>query len=260
MTTLALILLMAAAITQGFFLFRPSHREDPASHFLALTAALLLFATIIHRSLEIRFVALTNTFESLVFYSGFVALLCFFYRFQRKLPFSGFIQFGALMVALVLLALAFSPLAPRAILAPIPALRSHWLVIHVTLSFIGEAFFVLAFAASLAFLLSKEEKNRLLFDRVTYTAVAVGYPIFTAGALIFGAVWAEQAWGRYWSWDPKETWAFVTWLVYTAYLHLRLIRRRQDSLPSILSVFGFSCTLFTFFGVNYFLPGLHSYS
>ncbi len=259
MTTIALILLAAAAAFQGVFLFRPSRREAPLSHFLALGAALLLLGVITQRSLEIRFVALTNTFESLVFYSGFIALLCFLYRRQTAIPFNGFVQFGALMIALALLALAFSPLAPPAVLPPIPALRSYWLVIHVALSFIGEAFFVLAFAASLAFLLTREEKKRLLYDRITYTSVAVGYPVFTAGALIFGAVWAEQAWGRYWSWDPKETWALVTWFVYTIYLHVRIIRKRKDTLPSILSVAGFACTLFTFFGVNYLLKGLHSY-
>ncbi len=259
MTTSALILLAAAAVTQAVFLFRPARREDPASHLLALAAALLLFGVIVVRSLEIEFVALTNTFESLVFYAGFIALLCFLYRVQRKVPFNGFVQFGALMIALVLLALAFSPLAPRAVLPPIPALRSGWLVIHVALSFIGEAFFVVAFAASLAFLVAREEQKKLLLDRITYTSVAVGYPIFTAGALVFGAVWAEQAWGRYWSWDTKETWALVTWLVYTAYLHVRLIRKRKDNFAAILSVAGFACTLFTFFGVNYLLKGLHSY-
>jgi ABC-type transport system involved in cytochrome c biogenesis permease subunit len=259
MTTTALVLLAAAVVLQAAFLFRREDRRDPASHYLALAAALLLFGVIIVRSLQINFVALTNTFESLVFYAGFLALLVFFYRVQSKVPFNPFVYFGSLFSALVLLAVAFSPIAPDAVLPPIPALKSFWLVLHVSFSFIGEAFFVVSFVASVVFLLSKDEDRRLACDRITYTSIAVGYPVFTAGALIFGAIWAERAWGRYWSWDPKETWALVTWLVYTAYLHVRLIRRRKDNYAAILAVAGFLCTLFTFFGVNYLLPGLHSY-
>jgi len=259
MTTLAFVLLVLAAGSQTAYLFRKGRREDPLSAYLALGAAFLLFGVIAWRSIEISFVALTNTFESLVFYAGVVAALVFAYRKQKRLPFNPFVQFGALMASIVFLALASSPLAPKAVLPPIPALRSYWLVLHVAFSFIGEAFFVVSFVASLAFLASKSEERKLAFDRITYTAIAVGYPIFTAGALIFGAVWAERAWGRYWSWDPKETWALVTWLVYTAYLHMRLIRKREDRLPSILSVVGFLSTLFTFFGVNFLLKGLHSY-
>lgn len=79
------------------------------------------------------------------------------------------------------------------------------------------------------------------------------------GALIFGAIWAESAWGSYWSWDPKETWALVTWIVYTLYLHVRLIMKRSDRIVALISVVGFVFTIFTFLGVNYLLSGLHSY-
>jgi ABC-type transport system involved in cytochrome c biogenesis permease subunit len=163
------------------------------------------------------------------------------------------------MVAVVLLAVASSPLIPKEALPPIPALRSAWLLLHVSFSFIGEAFFVAGFITAIVFLATKDEARRLELDRLTYTAIAVGYPFFTAGALVFGAIWAEQAWGRWWTWDPKETWGLVTWLVYTAYLHVRIIMKRKDSLPAIIAVVGFLCTVFTFFGVNYLLPGLHSY-
>jgi ABC-type transport system involved in cytochrome c biogenesis permease subunit len=78
--------------------------------------------------------------------------------------------------------------------------------------------------------------------------------------LVFGAVWAEHAWGRYWSWDPKETWALITWLTYTVYLHVRFILKKRRKLAAVISIAGFAFTLFTFFGVNYLLPGLHSYA
>jgi ABC-type transport system involved in cytochrome c biogenesis permease subunit len=159
------------------------------------------------------------------------------------------------MIAIILMMVASSPLIPKEALPPIPALRSNWLLLHVSFSFIGEAFFVVGFITAILFLATKDEKRRLDFDRLTYTTIGIGYVFFTAGALAFGAIWAEQAWGRWWSWDPKETWALVTWLVYTVYLHVRTDHEAQGFLPAVISVVGFLCTVFTFFGVNYLLPG-----
>ncbi len=257
--TLAFVLLLAAAALQAAFAFKKERREEPVSRWLILISALLLGATTVSRSVAIGFPALTGTYESLVFYAAAVSILLFVYRSQSRLPRLPLIATGGTVVAAVLLALANSPLAPKAALAPIPALRSGWLILHVAFTFIGEAFFVAAFVASLAFLLGKNEAKKADYDRITYTATALGYPFFTAGALVFGAIWAEKAWGAWWSWDPKETWGLVTWLVYTAYLHLRFTRKRQDKLPALVCVLGFLSALFTFFGVNYLLPGLHSY-
>lgn len=257
--TLAFALILAAAAVQGAYLFRRDGKLDPASQWLLLAAFLALAAATVARSLAMGFPALTGTFESLVFFSAIVCLLAWAYRLQGRLAFLPLVQFGATIVALALLAITSSPIAPKEILPPIPALRSGWLLLHVSLSFIGEAFFVAAFVASLAFLASRDASKKVGYDRITYTAIAAGYPIFTAGALVFGAIWAEQAWGRWWSWDPKEIWALVTWLTYTAYLHLRLVMKRKDALPSIVAVLGFLCALFTFFGVNFLLRGLHSY-
>ena len=78
--------------------------------------------------------------------------------------------------------------------------------------------------------------------------------------MIIGAIWADQAWGAYWSWDPKETWAFVTWLIYVVYLHLRIRRELPGKTAAVVAVIGFVCVIFTYLGVNYLLPGLHSYA
>lgn len=259
MATLGFLAIIAAAALQVVWLFRKDDSRDPASPWILAGAALVFFGITVVRSFKISFVALTSTYESLLFYSGFIMALEIGYRYQKKIPFSRIIEFGATVSALVMAAIASSPLLPKDALPPIPALKSLWLVAHVALSFIGEAFFVISFAASLAFLFAKDDAKRLDYDRITYTSIAVGYPIFTAGALIFGAIWAEQAWGRWWSWDPKETWALITWLVYTLYLHVRLVMKKKDATASWISVIGFLCTVFTFFGVNYLLPGLHSY-
>jgi ABC-type transport system involved in cytochrome c biogenesis permease subunit len=257
--TFCFIGILVAAIVQVVYLFRKDEKKDPYSIWLLGAAAAGFLGITVARSVSIGFIALTSTYESLLFYSAFIMALVVAYRYQRKLPYSRIVAFGATVGALVLAAIASSPLLPKEALPPIPALRSFWLVIHVALSFVGEAFFVISFVSAIAFLATRDEKKKLEFDRITYTAIAVGYPVFTAGALIFGAIWAEQAWGRWWSWDPKETWALITWLVYTIYLHVRLVMKKKDATASWIAVVGFLCTVFTFFGVNYLLPGLHSY-
>ncbi|MCX7029907.1 MAG: cytochrome c biogenesis protein CcsA [Spirochaetes bacterium] len=257
--TTAFVLAGVSAAVQAVWLFRRDRALDPFSHWLLAGTAVFLAAALVLRSFAIGFPALTGTWESLAFYAAAVAALCFAYRLQRRLPVVRLVVFFATVTAIALLAIASSPLVPAEALPPIPALRSAWLLLHVSFSFIGEAFFVTSFAASILFLAARDPARRAECDRVTYTAVAIGYPIFIAGALVFGAIWAEQAWGAWWSWDPKETWALVTCLVYTVYLHLRLVVKRRDAWPAIVSVVGFLCTVFTFFGVNYLLAGLHSY-
>lgn len=260
LATIAFIIICLSAVTEVIFLLRKSSSPDPVSHYLHLTAAVLLFATSIHRSIKIDFVAVTNTFESLVFFSASIMLILFVYRIQKRWRVVPLIQFGTTIIAILLLALASSPLVPSTIQPPIPALQSYWLVLHVTLSFIGESFFVVGFVAAIYYLAVKEDEKKKGADRILYTSIAIGYPIFTVGALILGAIWAEVAWGAYWSWDPKETWALITWLTYTAFLHTRLIKRFRGRVSAYLSIIGFAFTLFTFLGVNYLLPGLHSYA
>ncbi len=98
-----------------------------------------------------------------------------------------------------------------------------------------------------------------VLDEVTYKSIAVGFPIFTLGGLIFGAIWADQAWGVYWSWDPKETWSLITWLVYAFYLHSRLLRGWRGHKTAVVAVIGFVAVIFTYLGVNLLLSGLHAY-
>jgi ABC-type transport system involved in cytochrome c biogenesis permease subunit len=102
--------------------------------------------------------------------------------------------------------------------------------------------------------------NPEVLDEVSYRAVAIGYPIFTLGGLIFAMLWAKEAWGRYWFWDPKETWAFIAWLVYSAYLHFRITRGWEGRKSAWLAVLGFGVILFTLIGVNLLIVGLHSYA
>jgi len=97
-----------------------------------------------------------------------------------------------------------------------------------------------------------------VLDEVNYKSIAVGFPLLSLG-IITGAAWANYAWGTYWSWDPKETWSLITWFIYAAYLHARLTRGWQGRRAALLSIVGFLAVVFTYFGVNFLLSGLHSY-
>lgn len=258
--TIAFGLLLVSLVIQIVVLFRKNAGPDGITPWLALASGLLLLVEIVRRSIAIRFVALTGMFESLIFLACFLALLIFALRFVKAAKGTKVIPFGATTVAVIFLALASSPLAPADIKPPVPALQSGWLVLHVSFTFIGEVFFTVGFVSAILQLATRRDDRRQTYDRIAYTSVAVGYPIFTAGALIFGAIWAEKAWGVWWSWDPKETWALITWLTYTAYLHFRLVRKSTSRLVPALVIAGFAIAMFTFFGVNFLLSGLHSYA
>lgn len=149
----------------------------------------------------------------------------------------------------------------------VPSLQSFWLPFHVLANFIAYAAFMVAAAAGLMHLWRWRQDKRgvksslpsqEVCDRIGFRAVAVGFPTFTL-AVLLGAIWAYEAWGGYWSWDPKETWALIVWLVYAVYLHLRMSRRGPYVGFAVWLVVGFLVTLFCYIGVNMFLSGLHSY-
>jgi cytochrome c-type biogenesis protein CcsB len=108
-------------------------------------------------------------------------------------------------------------------------------------------------------LIEKLNISAEILDELTYKSIAIGFPIFTLGGLIFGAIWADQAWGTYWSWDPKETWSLITWFIYAFYLHGRMIRGWRGKRVAIVAVLGFLAVIVTYMGVNLLLSGLHSY-
>ncbi len=151
-----------------------------------------------------------------------------------------------------------------------PALRSYWLSVHVTAAVIAYGSFAMSFAVSIAYLLkdraevdfqsrlNQELPGLKVLDAICYKLIFIGLPFLTI-MLVTGAVWAEYAWGSFWSWDPKETWALITWLVYAAYLHTRFLKGFKGRRAAWLSVLGFVAVIFTFFGVSYLLPGMHSY-
>lgn len=259
--------LQAAGWSLALFALIRSSREEAllrASWWFHPLAAAAALGAFLFRSAAIGFPALTNTYESLIFMNGAgnIAAAWLLRRHARRggIKLSAVLENGLHFTLLLLPALAASPLFRSQPRPPIPALQSGWLVLHVGFAFIGEALFLVAFVASLLHLFTRDERKAALLDRLSYRSILAGFPVYTAGALLFGAIWADQAWGRFWGWDPKETWALITWIVYALYLHVRLVAKVERRICAWIAVAGFLFTLFTFFGVNYLLPGLHSYA
>lgn len=119
--------------------------------------------------------------------------------------------------------------------------------------------FVWRFGGTLKKIIAGFNISHEMLDEITYKSIAIGFPIFTLGGLVFGAIWADQAWGKYWTWDPKETWSLITWFFYAFYLHSRLMRGWKGKKVAIVAVLGFMAVIFTYLGVNLLLSGLHSY-
>ena len=211
-------------------------------------------------------VPLSNLYESFVFFALTIAVL---YLVVEKRQ--GHEAIGAFVMPIVFLCMAYASLSPNVsdrIQPLIPALKSNWLIVHVVTCFIGYAGFAIAFCLSLMVLLRRdknEDKESIwskipdlrLLDYLTHKMVMLGFLFLTAG-IITGAVWANSAWGRYWGWDPKETWSLITWFIYATFLHARLMRGWRGRKTAMLSIVGFGAVMFTYLGVN-LLPGLHSY-
>lgn len=214
--------------------------------FLVISVFALLYI-FLNRSIRLNFPALTNLYEALIFFSLCLLTVVIVLEFRET---SGEVLTGGLLIILLLLVLASSPLIPDDLLPPIPVLRSSWLVLHVALAFLGESLFAAAFIAAIIWFTTTDKIRQNRLEKLVYRSISIGYPLYTLGALVFGAVWAHYAWGRFWSWDPKETWALITWLTYTYYLHSRLTAKHSPRKTHLIAIFGFIFTLITFLGIK----------
>jgi len=209
---------------------------------------------------------LSNLYESLVFFA--LSITALYLLVEKR---QGHRVMGAFVIPISFLCMAYASLSPNIsdqIQPLLPALKSNWLIAHVITCFIGYAGFAIAFCLSLMVFLRRDKQDGRvsilskipdlqLLDDLTHKMVMLGFLFLTVG-IITGAVWANSAWGRYWGWDPKETWSLITWFIYATFLHARFMRGWQGRKTAILSLVGFGAVLFTYLGVN-LLPGLHSY-
>ncbi|MES2206516.1 MAG: c-type cytochrome biogenesis protein CcsB [Pseudomonadota bacterium] len=229
---------------------------------LALTGLLVRWHESYLYGAEIGHIPISNLYEVLVVFCLFTTwiYLYFEYRYNRK-------ELGAwamgVLSAWVLFLLWYGMSRQAQEIQPlVPALQSYWMKIHVPANFIGYGGFTVAAMTGLVVLVGRARKQPIIEENILmewmYRSISVGFAFFTI-ATILGAIWAAEAWGGYWSWDPKEVWALIVWLNYAAWLHFRLTKGNQTKVLAIWSVLGFFITLFAFLGVNIFLSGLHSY-
>jgi len=261
------ILYIVSVFSYFAYLFSKKDSLAAAGYKIVFAGLFVHTAALIMRTVESGHAPFTNMYESLSFLSWSGALAYVIIEGKYKIRKAGpyFI-----LIIIGLMALASSPLMPKEAAPLVPALQSYWLWLHVSVTLFGEAFFAFGFITSILYLVadSKEKKGNPgkpalsadKLDSISYRCIAVGFPLFTLGGLVFGMVWAYKAWGRYWSWDPKETWSLITWFVFALYLHTRIAMGWKGRRSALIAILGFLAAIFTYFGVNYLLAGLHSYA
>jgi cytochrome c-type biogenesis protein CcsB len=261
-----------------FYLFRMTLGRDFWGRLATYTAFTGLIAQTIalilrwkeSYDLGIGHAPMSNFYESLVFFAWTIVFLYLIMEGRLKNR-----SLGVFVLPVSFLLMAFASLSPdiSSHIDPlIPALQSNWLISHVLTCFMGYAAFTVAFGLGVMYFLkvaAAGKKGKMIssffhllpddgvIDELIYQSAALGFVFLTLG-IMTGSVWAHYAWGSYWSWDPKETWSLITWLIYALMLHARHVRGWRGKRMAVLSIIGFACVLFTYLGVNY-LAGLHSY-
>jgi cytochrome c-type biogenesis protein CcsB len=304
-------LLVVTTIYWGSLIYSNVKFLNKAGFYGNLLANLLIFSLLGLRWFNYGYFPLSNLYESLMFLTWAITAISLVVEEQSKVSLT-----GSITSPIALFVSGFATLSlPETMQAPsplVPALKSNWLMMHVTVmmlsyailifgSLLGIFFLVLSFQKKINFnqqgnsfgnVLSKSvmldtsyydsgfsiespklivettevvPKNRLErlnllegIDNLSYRAISFGFPLLTIG-IIAGAVWANEAWGSYWSWDPKETWALITWLVFASYLHARITKAWEGEKPAIIASIGFIVVWICYLGVNFLGKGLHTY-
>ena len=215
------------------------------------------------RFIEAGYTPVTNLHEALSFFGWCVTALYLLLQLRYHVPSLGAFATPVAMVFVLGATMMHGEVEPLP-----AALQSWWLPVHVGLLFLGDGAFAVAAAAGVMYLLQERQLKRKrlgalfrrlpsldVLDDLNYRCLTVGFPLLTMG-IITGAIWAQQVWGTYWSWDPKETWSLITWFLYAALLHGRLTVGWRGRRAAIWSIVGFGSVLFTFLGVNFLLPKL----
>jgi cytochrome c-type biogenesis protein CcsB len=274
-TAVTFLYLFIMVLFFNFLAFR-SRRLGNLAVFLTWAVLALHTAAILARWIESYRLGfgrapLSNMYESLVFFSWCITLVYLLWELKLKTR-----VVGAFAMPFAFLSVAYAALSPGIsdrIDPLIPALQSNWLHAHVTTCFLSYACFTISCAVSIMYLIRARREGAgapergipaffpslETLDGLIYKTIAMGFPLLTIG-IVTGSAWANYAWGAYWSWDPKETWSLITWFVYAVFLHARFTREWRGKRTAVLSLIGFASVLFTYFGVNYVLSGLHSYA
>jgi len=202
---------------------------------------------------------LSNQFEFATAFSWGIALLLIIIRVKSKSEW-----LSAVAMPMTFLVMSYAALQPKEITELMPALRSAWFGLHIGAAVFSYSSFVIAGCIGLRYIISRKKETAddlklMQMDYMEYRFIAFGFLLLTV-TIISGAIWAEQAWSAFWTWDPKEVWALITWIIYAVYLHLRLRMKKSGEKMAWFSVIAVPIVIFTFIGVNTLLPGLHSYA
>jgi cytochrome c-type biogenesis protein CcsB len=216
-------------------------------------------------------IPVSNLYEVFILFAVITALIYLFYEMKFKTRNLGGFALLVISASIAFLLWYHFEKSAHEIQPLVPALQSYWMKIHVPANFVGYGAFGLAAMVGIAYLIkdsaeSKNSNNAIIarlpslevMDDVMHKSIALGFAFFTI-ATVLGAMWAAEAWGGYWSWDPKETWALIVWLNYAAWLHMRLTKGWRGKPLAWWAIIGLFITTFAFLGVNMFLSGLHSY-
>ena len=265
-TLFTVVMLIYFASMILYFCFVAFKRGALARTAVILQAAGLALhtAALVCRGIGAGRLPLTNQYEFATCFAWGLCLVSLIFILRFRFP-----VLGVFAAPVIFLIIGYAAMQSREVHELMPALRSNWLGFHVSTAIIAYGAFGVSFVLSIIFLLRDRMKasgfldqhipNREKLDTISYRSVSLGL-LFLTFTIVTGAIWAERAWGSYWSWDPKETWSLVTWIVYAIYLHLRIRRGWEGRSAAIFAVVGFVCVIFTYIGVNTFLPGIHSYA
>ena len=248
-----------------YFVFFTMKNEKMGNYATQIIKIALIFHTIalVVRGIGAGRVPLTNQYEFATSFAWGIAL-CFII-FEKKYDFRAM---GSFVTPIIFIIIGYAAMQNKGVRPLMPALQSNWLTIHVSTAVISYGAFGVACGVSGMYLLRERFKQDEFFvkhipsleklDIISYRTISLGY-LFLTLVMVTGAIWAESAWGRYWAWDPKETWSFITWIIYSIYLHARIVKGWKGRKAALFSVIGFICVLFTYIGVNTLLPSIHSY-
>ncbi len=265
---MAIALYVCAAVAYLVFLILPEGKRVNVAFGLMLAGFITHILSIFHRALFSGYFPLTTLFDAVSLFSLLIVGAFLIFRYHEPSPI-----FGAITAPLAAVLMIFGTTLSYQIQQPVvPILRSWWLPIHVLLALIGNGIFASMAIAGLMYMIQerliKSKKIGRLYrmlpsletlDAINRRGLPLGFFFLTLG-IISGALWAGSAWGSYWSWDPKETWSLITWFVYAAMVHQRLVLGWRGRKAAIFAIAGFVLVMFTFVGVSAFLGGYHSFS
>ncbi|MDP3480871.1 MAG: c-type cytochrome biogenesis protein CcsB [Desulfoprunum sp.] len=257
---------LACAAYSVFFISQKKKIRDIARILLALSGVLQTLY-ILSRYQLAGHTPITSQHEAVVFFAWATtwAYLSFRWRYTVK-------NFGTFVSWLIFLLLVTSAFVPREVSQLLPALQSWWLPVHAGVSLLAYGFLSLAFCGGLMYLLQERELKSKRFgyffsrlpslealDQLNSHCLTAGFVFLTLG-IISGSIWARQAWGTYWQWDPKETWSLITWFIYLIQIHQRFTVGWRGKRAAVMAICGFAAVIFTLWGVTFLLGGVHSYA